>query len=448
MLFQLPSYLLFIGAFLLLLTITPCQHKKTLTLIASILFYSFWNYQDTVLLLLLIAYTLLASSIIIRRPSFLVLFVVVSLLPLIYYKYRWFLLSMLGINDEGHVSHVLPLGISFITFTLISFMVDLKKKKQQSIDFLDISLYISFFPHLIAGPILRSYQLIPQLNNITFRFSNILDNIPLFAVGIMKKVMFADPLGRYVDIVYSSPTTHSSGDILLAIVAFAIQIYCDFSAYSDMAIASAAMLGISFPENFKSPYLSSSFTQVWQRWHMTLSFWIRDYIFLPLHHRFSKRLPYFAIIVSMLLSGLWHGANWTFVIWGGIQGVIMAVERATGYNKFIMQSNLTKYIGILMTFLIWTLLAVLFRSPNIETAVDIYQGLLPITFSHYSEGQYSLILIIIAVLALHKFDQVSTIKVALSKLPRAITIPIFCTAIVCCSLLALSRPQSFYYFDF
>jgi hypothetical protein len=128
--------------------------------------------------------------------------------------------------------------------------------------------------------------------------------------------------------------------------------------------------------------------------------------------------------------------------------VIMAVERATGYSKFIMQSSLTKYTGILMTFSIWTLLAVLFRSPNIETAVNIYQGLLPVTFSHYSEGQYSLILIIIAVLALHQFDQIGTIKSAFSKLPRAITIPICLTAIVCCSLLALSRPQSFYYFDF
>lgn len=342
----------------------------------------------------------------------------------------------------------LPLGLSFITFTLISMMVDFSRSSKKKFTVLDISLYISFFPHLIAGPILRSRELIPQLSKIKVSWQNIVYNLPLFSIGMIKKVLIADQIGAYVHPIFLNPESHDSFSLLLAAIGFSIQIYCDFSAYSDMAIATAGALGIQFPENFRSPYLAHSLTETWKRWHMTLSFWLRDYVFIPLVRYFRNILPYMPIFITMLVSGLWHGANWTFVLWGGLQGAIMILEKYSGYERFVIANKYVKPLAIILNFTVWTLLLVLFRNPSVDMAMSYYQALFSFHIEPITAKEFFILILIVLTLALHVFDSADYIRTRLMKVPLFLSVPIMAMIILGCSMVAAQKPESFYYFDF
>ncbi len=274
---------------------------------------------------------------------------------------------------------VLPLGISFYTFQGISYVVDIYRKElsgKQS--YLDVILLIAFFPHLVAGPIVRAKEFLPQLQKNVDP-----DNIPvvgssfLILGGLFKKIVIANELGiNLVDPVWSHPSQYSSATVWLAVYAYAVQIYCDFSAYSDMAIGFAGLLGYRFPENFQQPYRSQSIQDFWKRWHMSLSSWLRDYLYIPLGgNRHGEVKTVRNLFLTMLLGGLWHGANWTFVVWGAIHGLGLSLERI--YRRWVKPCSCGQCHGTrtLFVFHFVTLAWIFFRSYDFSNAMDVMGSL-------------------------------------------------------------------------
>jgi len=231
------------------------------------------------------------------------------------------------------VTIALPVGISFFTFQAISYTVDVRRGLIEPASLLDTAIYLSFFPHLVAGPIVRAREFLPQLARPRDpRHVAVSAGITLIGMGLVKKVMIADYLGRtVVDPVFGVPQAYHAPDALLAAYAYAAQIYCDFSGYTDIAIGLALLLGFVFPQNFDSPYRATGFRDFWRRWHMTLSRFLRDFLYIPLGgNRRGRLLTYRNLMITMVLGGLWHGAAWTFVLWGAYHGTGLVVEHALG----------------------------------------------------------------------------------------------------------------------
>lgn len=454
MLFQLPAFFAFFFVFLIFLRLCPSSLLFPYVTAASLFFYSVWYPPYVVLLILLVCMTWILSRLVFQSRRWLAPAAFVVLLPLVLFKYTDFLLRTVGVlvgSDMPMLGWTLPLGISFVTFTIVSYLVDTARQPPQALPgFWPVAVYITFFPHLIAGPILRARQILPFLPGIRITWAALVPNMALFAVGMVKKVLVADPVGVFVDQAYHAHATISGWQAVAAMVGFSLQIYCDFSAYSDMAIALAGMLGVAFPENFRSPYAATSMGEIWRRWHMTLSFWLRDYVFKPLHARFHKYARQLSIVLTMVVSGLWHGANWTFVLWGLLQGLVMAAENATGYARFSANSRgISHAICLVFTFVVWTLLLVIFRSPDLTTAYDV-------AIASWARGGWAQwpveatvpMLLCLCMLVLHPLDQMEKIRSAARRAPAPLLVPVLVVIIVGCSLIAAARPQAFYYFDF
>jgi D-alanyl-lipoteichoic acid acyltransferase DltB (MBOAT superfamily) len=242
------------------------------------------------------------------------------------------LLNTIGLGSPLPLLTVaLPIGVSFFTFQAITYVVDVKRRQVEPASMIDAAVYLSFFPHLVAGPIVRASEFLPQLKEP--RDPNrvaVSAGLALIALGLVKKVMIADYLARtIVDPAFGVPQAYAGPDLLVAAYAYAAQIYCDFSGYTDMAIGLALLLGFVFPQNFNSPYRATGFRDFWRRWHMTLSRFLRDYLYIPLGgNRGSRLFTYRNLMITMLLGGLWHGAAWTFVLWGGFHGLGLVSEHA------------------------------------------------------------------------------------------------------------------------
>jgi D-alanyl-lipoteichoic acid acyltransferase DltB (MBOAT superfamily) len=246
----------------------------------------------------------------------------------------------MGVHVSPLTLHViLPLGISFYTFQEMSYTIDVYRG-QTSVcrDPITMAAFVSFFPHLVAGPIMRSSSLIPQIEKEPeYDWVNVRDGVNLILWGLFKKVVLADPIGAYADTIFAAPQQYSGAGMLLGVYAFAFQIYFDFSAYSQIAMGAARLMGIHLIKNFDLPYMATDISNFWRRWHISLSNWLRDYLYIPLGG--SKRgagRTYINLLVTMILGGLWHGANWTFVLWGAYHGALLAItrvakERAPGF---------------------------------------------------------------------------------------------------------------------
>src|SRR6202521_1402829 len=274
----------------------------------------------------------------------------------------------------------LPIAISFLTFHALSYIIDVYRRKLAPTGSLvDLLFYISFFPHLIAGPIVRAKAFLEQ----TVRKSDAKDirlglSVFLIVGGLFKKVIVANYLSTdFVDGAFRSPTEYSRLDLLLGMYAYAIQIYCDFSAYTDIAIGIANLLGYQFPQNFNQPYRALSVQDFWRRWHTTLSAWLRDYLYIPLGGNRGGRLAtYRNILITMGLGGLWHGANWNFVIWGLLHGAALVVERALGItNGDRPRRRWSAWLAWLVTFHFVCLTWVFFRSPTLADSMDYFRTL-------------------------------------------------------------------------
>ncbi len=252
--------------------------------------------------------------------------------------YSFFVQDISDLLDTMHLTTPLPLltvalpiGISFFTFQAITYVVDVKRRQVEPASTIDAAIYLSFFPHLVAGPIVRASEFLPQLREP--RDPNkvaVGAGLSLVALGMVKKVMIADYLARtIVDPAFGVPQAYAGPDLLIAAYAYAAQIYCDFSGYTDMAIGLALLMGFIFPQNFNSPYRATGFRDFWRRWHMTLSRFLRDYLYIPLGgSRGSRLFTYRNLMITMVLGGLWHGAAWTFVLWGTFQGLGLVSEHA------------------------------------------------------------------------------------------------------------------------
>lgn len=305
--------------------------------------YFFYGFADARFVLLLVASTLLNQAAAhaahrLRDRRVLLAAVACDLGLLGWFKYYgFFALSVdRALADVGLpaplplVQVALPVGISFFTFQAISYVVDVHRGNSAPAPLLDFAVYEAFFPHLVAGPIVRASEFLPQLTSPRDPRRVPLARAAFLIVGgLAKKVVLADVLAaRLVDPVFDAPGQHSSAEVLTAVYGYAVQIYCDFSAYSDMAIGIALLLGFRFPDNFDRPYASSSLREFWRRWHMTLSRWLRDHVYLPLGgNRRGPRRTCVNLLVTMTLGGLWHGASWTFVLWGALHGTALALER-------------------------------------------------------------------------------------------------------------------------
>lgn len=262
----------------------------------------------------------------------------------------------------------LPLGISFYTFQSMSYTIDVYRGHARGIrNFIDFACYVSMFPQLVAGPIIRFQEVADQLRDRTLTFEKFARGVAFLCVGCAKKILVANSCGKVADTVFDASGI-STLDAWYGAAAYAFQIYFDFSAYSDMAIGLGLMLGFVFAKNFDAPYLSESITDFWRRWHISLSTWLKDYLYIPLGgNQKGRRRTYINLALVMVLGGLWHGASWTFVIWGGIHGGFLALERAAGKDSFYRR--LPKALRIAVTFMIVCFAWVFFRSENLARAI-------------------------------------------------------------------------------
>lgn len=304
------------------------------------------------------------------RKTWLVAAVAVNLGVLCLFKYDVFLSNTLAGLLPTHFQPwrwTLPIGISFFTFEVISYVADVYRGITEPItSLLDMALYVGFFPHLIAGPIIRSRDLVPQLTlRHELDWKQVRTGTARFIWGMVKKVFVADVMAKIVKEAYGDVAGSSGLGLWLATYAFAVQIYSDFSAYSDMAIGSALILGIRLPENFDMPYLSCSIREFWRRWHISLSTWLRDYLYIPLggSRKGTARL-YVNLMITMLLGGLWHGAAWSFVAWGGFQGLMMCVERLSGMDEKPPENLIWRAARWFVTFQLVCVSWVMFRAAD------------------------------------------------------------------------------------
>jgi alginate O-acetyltransferase complex protein AlgI len=305
--------------------------------------------------------------------------VVSNLIMLGFFKYFNFsmdsynaLVTSLGMEAwqwDTYFRVILPLGISFYTFQSLSYTIDVYRGDAKAMrNFTDFSCFVSMFPHLVAGPILKFSYLADQLENRILTLDKFARGVGFFALGMAKKVLIANPCGKIADMCFNAGSVHT-GDAWFGILGYAGQIYFDFSGYSDMAIGLGLMLGFVFARNFDHPYRAHSITDFWRRWHISLSTWLREYLYIPLGgNRLGKARTYINLALTMLLGGLWHGASWNFVIWGGIHGGALAIERAIG--KKSPYDFLPKFARIMLTFTIVLFAWVFFRAADLNATMN------------------------------------------------------------------------------
>lgn len=366
---------------------------------ASLLFYSWKRYENLALILSSIIFnyflgTLLSKESDPKKKLFLTIGIAGNLCLLGYFKYANFLVDNINqiFGSTYHLATVyLPLAISFFTFQQIAYLVDAYYGKTKEYNFLDYCLFISFFPQLIAGPIVHHSEVMPQFRqreSLRFKIDNLSVGITIVCIGLFKKVVLADGFAIYGDPLFeaaSAGTRLSFAESCLGTLSFGLEIYFDFSGYSDMAIGLARIFGIGIPVNFESPYKATNIIDFWRRWHITLSRFLRNYLYIPLGgNRKGRMRRYLNLVITMLLGGLWHGAGWNFVIWGGLHGIYLAINHGWRVvkEKFFAESGkrlvhpwLAARAGQLATFVLVSVAWVFFRAEDFDSSVLVIEGI-------------------------------------------------------------------------
>ena len=395
MLFNSYHYAVFLPIVFILYWLIPHKYRWGIVLVSSYYFYMCWN-AKYLLLIMFITGISFAGALLVERAKeekrkrlWVGVVIGISLALLFVFKYFNFMGDTITVvlqafsisTPDIALSLLLPVGISFYTFQSIGYIVDVYRGELPAEHhFGKYAAFVAFFPQLVAGPIERASNLLPQLKKeCYFNYEQATYGLKLMTWGYFKKIVVADTLAGYVDKVYSDLHFYPGSVRLFVAFLFSIQIYCDFSGYSDIARGTAKLLGIELMENFKSPYFAASIREFWQRWHISLSTWFKDYVYIPLGgNRVSKARNSFNLLTTFLLSGLWHGASWTFVFWGGLHGTVQVAEKNIGmykksYNKVI------HCLKIIITFCVVSMLWVFFRAQNIKDALYIivywYHGL-------------------------------------------------------------------------
>lgn len=449
--------------------------RKIFLAAASYLFYAFgdWRYCFLLLFLSLVNYYfgifIGKNRDHIKRKTFLVLAVIVNLSLLGFFKYWHFFANtanglILSFFPGATFAFTLfkflmPLGISFYTFKALSYIFDIYLCKMAHVtSFLDVLNYLSFFPQIASGPIVHAHDFFPDMK---IALESGLDSEPrsiemnratlLILCGLLKKLIFANYLSTLlVDPVFSDLASHHSLDIILAAFGYSVVIYCDFSGYSDMAIGIALFFGFHTPKNFNSPYISFSVSDFWRRWHITFSSWLRDYLYFSLGgSRFGLLRTLFALFFTMILGGLWHGASWTFILWGAMQGAALAFERVFNYGLIPATKRLTRFGQIGLTFLFTTLSWVVFRSDTFDSLALFFRSLINFTGTPVMYVPLVCILLVLG-LGMHAIPRSFVRKCfnffqVLPLVLKAIAVSLF---FVFLSIVGMSGVAPFIYFQF
>lgn len=388
MVFSSPIFLfLFLPLFLAGYYLTPRAFKSLFILVGSAAFYAWWRVDFLFLMLGVAAWTYFVSTKIwtAEKPktakAWIATGIGVNLTILGYFKYANFgvasfvaLLEEMGVHTAYGLPHILlPIGVSFYVFHTISYLIDVYRREMPPArHVVDFMAFITLFPHQIAGPILRYQALVDQFENRTHTWDKFHQGCTRFMLGFAKKVLIADSVAPLADMMFSlqNPTM---AEAWLGAIAYSIQLFFDFSGYSDMAIGLGLMMGFTFPENFNRPYIAQSITEFWRRWHMTLSNWLRDYLYIPLGgNRKGAVRTYINLFLTMLLGGLWHGANWTFVLWGAWHGAWLAIDR---YFNVDAKPTAIRVPKLCATMLIVVCGWVVFRAANLSEAMGMLRGM-------------------------------------------------------------------------
>jgi alginate O-acetyltransferase complex protein AlgI len=388
MVFSSPIFLfIYLPLFLLAYYLTPFRGKSYVILAGSYAFYAWWRIDYLLLFVALTAWNYALGLQIAKREKpasyrWLTLGVVTNLLTLCYFKYTNFgianlnlALKQFGTEPLPLADILLPIGISFYLFHCISYLVDIYRRDAAPVSrFVDFAAFISLYPQLVAGPILRYKDLAHQFKHRVHSWELFSKGALRFVQGFVKKVLIADSLAPIVDLCFSSPNP-GLVDSWMGGLAFTAQLYFDFSGYSSMAVGLGYMMGFKFIENFNMPYLSQSFSEFWRRWHISLSSWLRDYVYIPLGgNNVSAGKIYRNLFITMMLSGIWHGANWTFVMVGLFYGVVLTLERMFRLNN----SRSTGLLGVSRTvfcMLVTVFVLTMFRAPTIPQGLEVYAGM-------------------------------------------------------------------------
>ena len=400
MLFNSVQFLLFLPIVVILYFSLPHKYRWILLLLSSYYFYMSWKPEYVILIMASTLIDYIAglqmgkTDIKAKRKKFLILSLITNLGLLFSFKYfNFFNDSISLLLDQFNIFYnvpsfklLLPVGISFYTFQTLSYTIDVYRGKRKPEKHLGIfALYVSFFPQLVAGPIERSTRLLPQFYKIIkFDYQRVVSGLQLILWGFFKKVVIADNIAIIVDNVFANPFDFQGIHYIIGTVLFAFQIYCDFSGYSDIAIGTAQILGYDLMRNFNKPYFSKSISEFWKRWHISLSSWFKDYLYIPLGgNRVVKWRWYFNLLVVFLISGLWHGSNWTFIAWGFIHGFYLTFSIITREyrEKFVIIIKLNTlprihmFIKTITTFILVSFAWIFFRANNISEALYIVNNL-------------------------------------------------------------------------
>lgn len=399
MLFNSFIFLFFLIIVVPVFYLIPQKYKNPFLLAASLFFYGYWDWR----FLFLILFSIITDYILGRaiyngedakqKKLYVSISVVKNLLLLGFFKYYNFfvdsfnsMISPFGQNlDFLHLNIILPVGISFFTFQTMTYTIDIYRNKlKPAKSLVNYALYVSFFPQLVAGPIERATDLLPQVEREKgrFHYSNFKEGIALITVGMFKKVLIGDTTARIVDQIFANPSYYSSLELLMSLILFAIQIYADFSGYSSIARGTGRLMGFTLTRNFRQPYFSANITEFWRRWHISLSTWIKDYIYIPLGgNRGGRTRTYINLFIAMLLAGLWHGAAWTYVVFGGLHGTYLCIHRwylkgkkvpdKYTYNGIAGFAGFAARVIIMDIILVFTLLV--FRAPNFTTVFYYFE---------------------------------------------------------------------------
>ncbi len=382
MIFTSPEFIVFFAVVLAAISAMQffsigMRARHYFLLAASYFFYGWWDWRFCSLLLSVTASSYFTALYCRRKPVY-ILGVSVPLAALGVFKYFNFFMASLGLHDFVSLKIILPVGISFYTFQALSYVIDVHRGKiAAEKDFARLALYISFFPQLVAGPIVRASDFLPQLYEPSRRITaeNFCTGIQIMAMGFFKKIVLADHLSVFADDVFGVPLAFHWSAIILAVVSYSLQIYFDFSGYSDIATGCAKCLGYDFAVNFNLPYISRSVTEFWRRWHISLSGWLKDYLYIPLGgNRLGRSRQLTNIMITMLLGGLWHGANWTFIFWGGLNGLALCAEKIfpPAKNEKGIFHSIMKIIAV---FVFISFTWIFFRAENFSGAWAVIRGI-------------------------------------------------------------------------
>ena len=437
--------------------------RNLFLLIASVIFYAANDYKCLFYLFNIIFATYICALFISKETSglrkvFLLGGLVFIFGLLFYFKYTTFTLVTIGelLQKNWIVSQiVMPIGISFYTFQAASYLIDVYRGGAVQKNFFNLALYISMFPQLVAGPIVRYDSIKNELTNRTHSIENIYLGFQRFLVGLGKKIIIADVLGLSVDRIFTTPVENLSVQIVwVGIIFYSLQIYFDFSAYSDMAIGLGKMLGFKFPENFNYPYIAKSISEFWRRWHISLSSWFKEYVYIPLGgNKKGLKRTCFNLMIVFLLTGIWHGANWTFILWGVWYGIFIVIEKCVFQYFHVKMNIFYSILARLYTLFVVIIGWVLFKSDSIEHAyryIKALFGCIPFQqkfgIDYYVRPGCWMIAILAIVLSLGITRFIPLLKNR--KINLVYDLFLFATLFLCILLLTANSYSPFIYFNF